>query len=73
MNTVNRQLVTVIAESVIEQKLIDDVKNCGAKGYSVGHVRGEGQTGHFRPRLFDPPETQKLRVLPASICEACSL
>lgn len=45
MNTVNRQLVTIIAESVIEQKLIDDVKNCGAKGYSVGHVRGEGQTG----------------------------
>jgi hypothetical protein len=30
---------------VIEQKLIDDVKKCGAKGYSVGHVRGEGQTG----------------------------
>ncbi|MFM9037966.1 MAG: P-II family nitrogen regulator [Actinomycetota bacterium] len=45
MNTVNRQLVTIIAESVIEQKLIDDVKGCGAKGYSIGHVRGEGQTG----------------------------
>ena len=45
MNTVNRQLVTIIAESVIEQKLIDDVKVCGAKGYSIGHVRGEGQTG----------------------------
>jgi nitrogen regulatory protein PII len=45
MNTVNRQLVTIIAESVIEHKLIEDVKECGAKGYSVGHVRGEGQTG----------------------------
>lgn len=45
MNTVNRQLVTIVAESVIEQKLIEDVKICGAKGYSVGHVRGEGQTG----------------------------
>jgi nitrogen regulatory protein P-II 2 len=45
MDRVNRQLVTIIAESVIEQKLIDDVKSCGAKGYSVGHVRGEGQTG----------------------------
>ena len=31
MNTVNRQLVTIIAESVIEQKLIDDVKGCGVK------------------------------------------
>lgn len=45
MNTVNRQLVTIIAESVIEQKLVEDVKLRGAKGYSVGHVRGEGQTG----------------------------
>lgn len=45
MITVNRQLVTIIAESVIEQKLINDVKSCGARGYSVGHVRGEGQTG----------------------------
>ena len=45
MNTVNRQLVTIIAEAVVEQKLIQDVKLCGSKGYSVGHVRGEGQTG----------------------------
>ncbi|MFM8848234.1 MAG: P-II family nitrogen regulator [Actinomycetota bacterium] len=45
MNTVSRRLVTIIAESVIEQRLIADVKKCGAKGYSVGHVRGEGQTG----------------------------
>ena len=35
MNTTHRQLVTIIAESVVEQKLIDDIKKCGAKGYSI--------------------------------------
>ncbi len=45
MTTAQRQLLTVIAESLLEQRLIDDVKRLGAKGYSVGHVRGEGATG----------------------------
>ena len=43
--TTERQLLTVIAESVLETRLIHDVKQAGAKGYSVGHVRGEGATG----------------------------
>lgn len=45
MNTAARQLITIVAESVVEQKLIDDIKKCGAKGYSVSHARGEGVTG----------------------------
>lgn len=45
MSTTERQLLTVIAEAVLERRLIDDVKAAGALGYSVGHVRGEGATG----------------------------
>ena len=45
MNTAERQLITIMAEAVVEQKLIDDIKRCGAKGYSSSHVRGEGVTG----------------------------
>ena len=44
MSTQPRQLVTIVAEAVVEQKLIDDIKKCGAKGYSLSHVRGEGST-----------------------------
>lgn len=40
-----RQLLTIIAEAVLEQRLIEDVKRLGARGYSIGHVRGEGATG----------------------------
>ena len=54
MNTVIRQLVTIIAESVVEQNLIDDIKRCGAKGYSVSTVRGEGVTGNRSLDLTGP-------------------
>jgi hypothetical protein len=46
MALIERQIVTIIAESLVEQKLIDDIKKVGAKGYSVGHVKGAGATGN---------------------------
>lgn len=54
MTTHLRQLVTIISESVVEQKLIDDIKKCGAKGYSVSSVRGEGVTGTHSLDLNGP-------------------
>jgi len=45
VSSTERQLLTIIAEAVLEQRLIDLVKRLGAKGYSIGHVRGEGATG----------------------------
>lgn len=54
MNTTLRQLVTIVSESVVEHRLIDDVKACGAKGYSIGHVTGEGLTGHHSLDLNGP-------------------
>lgn len=54
MDTTQRQIVTVIAEAAVEQRLIDDVKRLGAKGYSVGHVRGEGTTGRLLQDLNGP-------------------
>lgn len=45
MNTTERQLLTIIAEAVLEERLVADVKRLGARGYSLGHVTGEGATG----------------------------
>jgi nitrogen regulatory protein PII len=47
-------MVTIISESVVEHKLIDDIKKCGAKGYSVSSVRGEGTTGNRSLDLSGP-------------------
>lgn len=54
MNTVDRQLITIVAESVLERRLIDDIKQCGAKGYSLSHVTGEGVTGKNGLELNGP-------------------
>jgi len=54
METVSRQLVTIIAEPVVEKRLVDDIKRCGAKGYSVSQVHGEGATGNRSLDLTGP-------------------
>jgi nitrogen regulatory protein P-II 2 len=54
METTGRQIVTIIAEAAVESRLIQDVKRLGAKGYSVGHVRGEGTTGRHLQDLNGP-------------------
>lgn len=50
MDMTERRILTVIAEAAVESRLIADIKRLGAKGYSIGHVRGEGTTGS---RLHD--------------------
>jgi nitrogen regulatory protein P-II 2 len=54
MPKVERQLVTIIIEAAVEARLIDDVKRLGAKGYSVGHVRGEGRSASQLQDLNGP-------------------
>jgi nitrogen regulatory protein P-II 2 len=54
MNTVERQLITIVAEAVVERRLVDDIKKCGAKGYSLSHVTGAGTTGRHTLDLNGP-------------------
>lgn len=54
MDTTERQIVTVIAEAAVETRLVEDVRRLGAKGYSIGHVRGEGTTGRLLQDLNGP-------------------
>lgn len=47
MNLHHLNLVTIIGESVLKDKLTRDIKACGAKGYTVMDVEGEGSR-HLR-------------------------
>ena len=42
MKTVPLCLLTVIAESVLKERLIQDVRDAGAKGFSITDADGEG-------------------------------
>jgi nitrogen regulatory protein P-II 2 len=45
MGMTSLKLVTIIAEAVLEDRLLDDVKRLGATGYTLTEVRGEGSRG----------------------------
>lgn len=45
MQTQRLKLLTIVAEAVLENQIVADVRRLGATGYSVGGVRGEGSRG----------------------------
>jgi nitrogen regulatory protein P-II 2 len=45
MNTTHLKKVTIIAEAVLEDRLIREVRELGSRGYTLTEVRGEGSRG----------------------------
>jgi nitrogen regulatory protein P-II 2 len=45
MDTVTLKLVTVIAEAVLESHLVRELRELGAKGYTITRTHGEGSRG----------------------------
>jgi len=45
MTLSSTQLVTIIAAEELEDRLLHTIKAMGARGYTIGHVRGQGVHG----------------------------
>jgi nitrogen regulatory protein P-II 2 len=45
MNTSRLKKVTIIAEAVLEDRLLREVRELGSRGYTLTEVRGEGSRG----------------------------
>lgn len=45
MQTVALKLVTIVAEAVLEERLLREIRERGARGYTISGVRGEGSRG----------------------------
>lgn len=45
MRTYPLKLVTIIADEVLEKKLVADLKALGAKGYTIAKAHGDGAKG----------------------------
>ncbi|MCU0492203.1 MAG: transcriptional regulator [Chloroflexaceae bacterium] len=45
MNTTTIKLITIIAEGVLKDRLIDAILKRGAKGYTLSEVHGHGSRG----------------------------
>jgi len=42
MNTHPMTLLTIVAESILKDRLIHEIRNSGAKGFTITDVSGEG-------------------------------
>jgi len=45
MNANTRTLLTIVTESSLEHRLISDIENLGARGYTISDCRGKGAQG----------------------------
>lgn len=45
MNGASRKMLTIVTESSIEARVVKDLKQLGARGYTVTESRGEGSRG----------------------------
>jgi nitrogen regulatory protein P-II 2 len=64
MNKHPRKLLVIIAEAALEKRLIQDVRQAGAHGYTVHEVRG-GSEHATREGNWEADRTIELKV----ICE----
>ena len=45
MNTTSAKRITIIAERLLEDRLVRDLQICGATGYTITDARGAGSRG----------------------------
>ncbi|MGV8942300.1 MAG: P-II family nitrogen regulator [Lysobacter sp.] len=45
MHTERRKLLTIIAEALLEQRMVKDLERWGAHGYTITDARGKGGRG----------------------------
>ena len=45
MNTTPMKLVTIIAEHILRDRILEAVRAAGSHGYTISEVRGEGTRG----------------------------
>jgi nitrogen regulatory protein PII len=45
MADIDRKLVTIVTEAVLEQELLDELAELGVSGYTITEARGSGSRG----------------------------
>lgn len=68
MRTVSLKLITIVAESVLAERLIADIKRLGATGFTRTDVQGEGSR-HLRAGELPGDNVKIEAVVSASVAE----
>ena len=62
MELIARKLLTIVTESALEDTLVRDIENLGARGYTITDARGKGSRG-MRDATWAPHANIRLEVL----------
>ncbi len=74
MELTARKLLTIVTEAALEDTLVADIENLGARGYTITDARGKGSRGK-RDATWAPHANIRLEVLcdadtASAICKA---
>jgi hypothetical protein len=67
LETAKLKLVTIIASSELQERLIDDLRKLGARGYTVSQASGGGLHGPRQRGIWDTGNVRIETLVPADI------
>ena len=68
MKTVPMKRVAIIGDNTVEYRLLTEVRNLGATGYTCYPVHGQGARG-VRPRHAEPGNTKIEVIAPPDVAQ----
>lgn len=68
MKTIPLKRVTIVAEALLEERLVREIRTLGARGHTLADVRGEGSRG-VRASEWEGRNVQIETLVSASVAE----
>ncbi len=68
MNAVALKLVTIVAERILKDRLLEDIRTCGARGFTLTDASGEGSRG-VRASEWEGRNTKIETVVSAEVAD----
>jgi nitrogen regulatory protein P-II 2 len=68
METTNATMVTIVAERLLRDRLVEKIRNLGAKGFTLTEVQGEGSRG-WQAHEFEGPSVKIETLVRTDVAE----
>lgn len=70
MNLHPMKLVTIVCEAILEERVVELLRECGAHGHTAYPVRGSGHQGERSADMSDNANVQLQAIVKPSVAEA---
>lgn len=68
MDTVTLKLITIVAERILKDRVVDDVLSAGARGYTITDAYGKGSRG-VRASEWEGPDVKIEAVVSQEVAD----